>query len=335
MFSASAPTEAMPAAAMQVWTLEPGADLGKLQRQLDAMDADLEPKLAMREAVAMAIANCTTLPPAAVAVAPPAAGVAGTQQLVPVNNLSPVFTADAAPAAVAVAPPATGVAGTQQLVTVSALPVVSPTGRGQRRRKWQPNSADEKIFATPIARFKPWDHFASGTPRSQRSHWGAHVPGSTKEHQFEEATRYLEILEQDFVDATAKTLFGVPAWGGLLNERRSGKIRLDLVIRIDLEGNVLSSADAQLLDADSTPEQQQTRLNREETRRLRLWPLITSTQEMTRVDKKRTAQKKKQRQQKQQLEAIPWEALTALDGAPDETVDADSTADHMDVEQSA
>ena len=173
--------------------------------------------------------------------------------------------------------------------------------------------------------FAPWDLFAQPLPPSasgaalaepqdphvfdglggkdptHKSSWGvnASLVANSLELQCAQARAYLERL-QKFVrydtkqsrtpnDKVVHGIRGLVSKQGSVGAR--GKIRLDLILRIDFDGNVLSSADAQLLkhtESHPIPIEQRTTLNVDETRARRLWPLITSTGEINRRDRRRS-----------------------------------------------
>jgi hypothetical protein len=197
---------------------------------------------------------------------------------------------------------------------------------GQKTRSYNPkNGGDDAMISSSVLPFAPWDLFAQPLPPSapgaapaeaqdaqaldglggkdptHKSSWGvnARLAANDLELQYKQARAYVQRLQKfvrhDPKESRTRNDKVVHGIRGLVSKQGSvgarGKIRLDLILRIDFDGNVLSSADAQLLkhtESHPIPIEQRTTLNVDETRARRLWPLITSTGEINRRDRRRS-----------------------------------------------
>jgi hypothetical protein len=121
-----------------------------------------------------------------------------------------------------------------------------------------------------------------------QSSWGVHawrLPLSAQERkrvQYRQAMAYINRLSEH-VNKEDNTVLGVRGLVSLRGRRRN-KVRLELALRIDINGNVmLSDSDGDTL----------TTLNQEDTRAWSLWPMVMNVAEMSR--KKKTGNKKRKK----------------------------------------
>jgi hypothetical protein len=198
---------------------------------------------------------------------------------------------------------------------------------GQKTRSYNPkNGGDDAMVSSSVFPFAPWDLFAQPLPPSasgaalaepqdphvfdglggkdptHKSSWGvnASLVANSLELQCAQARAYLERLQKfvryDLKQSRTPNDKVVHGIRGLVSKSAGGKIRFDLILRIDFDGIVLSSADAQLFEHTEShplPTEQRTKLNLAQTRARRLWPLITSTGEINRSDRRRSPAQKK------------------------------------------
>ena len=198
---------------------------------------------------------------------------------------------------------------------------------GQKTRSYNPkNGGDDAMVSSSVFPFAPWDLFAQPLPPSapgaalaepqdphvfdglggkdptHKSSWGvnARLAANDLELQYKQARVYVQRLQRfvrhDPKESRTRNDKVVHGIRGLVSKSAGGKIRFDLILRIDFDGIVLSSADAQLLEHTEShplPTEQRTKLNLAQTRARRLWPLITSTGEINRSDRRRSPAQKK------------------------------------------